>query len=290
MGSKTRELLIFLGIIAVSLVVVYFAVSGTKSGPGSSDTPIKRQPGANPNATEPNGSPKNPNATGQGSGRGTPKPGQGGFNGAQNNPGQEIPGQVQGPGTPGGNQPQANKPLPSWAYHKGKVETLGGAIVVGVDYLIQRSQKVVVGQVVSTKARLTKDKQFIVTDVQVVVDQALKGEVEGNTMTITIIGGTLDNGTTLEVTHQPRFLPGDEGFFFVDKDPDRLTELAANAQGYLRIDRPDPKSKVVRDGFNRMVYGLEENGHLDTNSQNGSKKRLTVSDMSDYISRKVKGQ
>lgn len=68
-----------------------------------------------------------------------------------------------------------------------------------LDDLVASNEAVVVGEVVDTRSYWNSDGSFILTDVRIVPSQVLKGKLEKRELTVTIMGGTVADLTTLIV-------------------------------------------------------------------------------------------
>ncbi|HEV2853911.1 MAG TPA: hypothetical protein VHC97_14010 [Thermoanaerobaculia bacterium] len=69
----------------------------------------------------------------------------------------------------------------------------------GLDELTTGNSTIVVGKVLDAHSYWNKDGTFILTDVRVAVHEVLKGQVKGGELTLTIMGGTVGDLTTLIV-------------------------------------------------------------------------------------------
>lgn len=83
----------------------------------------------------------------------------------------------------------------------------------GLEQLVADNHTVVVGEVVDAHSYWNADNTFILTDVRVEVADVLKGEA-GPVMTITLMGGTVGDLTTL-IVGGPELIPGRPYVLFV---------------------------------------------------------------------------
>lgn len=83
----------------------------------------------------------------------------------------------------------------------------------GLEQLVADNRTVVVGEVVDAHSYWNADNTFILTDVRVEVAEVLKGEA-GPVMTITLMGGTVGDLTTL-IVGGPELVPGRSYVLFV---------------------------------------------------------------------------
>lgn len=142
----------------------------------------------------------------------------------------------------------------------------GSQIVIGLDRLVARAERIVVGSVTDKIARLDESSGHIFTYYTIAVQRDLRGNHGLGETTVRVIGGRLpDSDLEEHVSHQPSFEIGDEGVFFLDDDEGLWTNLAGARQGAMVFGHPAPGKRSVRDGFGRPVYGLEsESGHFVT--------------------------
>ena len=82
-----------------------------------------------------------------------------------------------------------------------------------LEQLVADNQTVVVGEVVDAHSYWNADNTFILTDVRVEVAEVLKGQA-GPVMTITLMGGTVGDLTTL-IVGGPELFPGRSYVLFV---------------------------------------------------------------------------
>ena len=68
-----------------------------------------------------------------------------------------------------------------------------------LDDLVASNEAVVVGEVVDTRSYWNSDGSFILTDVRIVPSEILKGKLEKRELTVTVMGGTVGDLTTLIV-------------------------------------------------------------------------------------------
>jgi hypothetical protein len=100
--------------------------------------------------------------------------------------------------------------------------------------LVRGSSDIVVGKVVSTRARLDEHGRHIVTDVAIEVTQSLKGETQR--LTLVQLGGEL-YGMRYDVPGSPRFVPGEEALVFAWRDRRGRAQVNGMAQGKFEIRR-----------------------------------------------------
>jgi hypothetical protein len=83
----------------------------------------------------------------------------------------------------------------------------------GLEELVQVNQQVVVGEVLDVHSYWNADNTFILSDVRIEVAEVLKGQA-GPVMTITVMGGTVGDLTTL-IVGGPELVPGRSYVLFV---------------------------------------------------------------------------
>lgn len=101
--------------------------------------------------------------------------------------------------------------------------------------LTDGSDAVVRGHVVRVQSRWTRDRLRIVTDVEIAVDGALKGEPPRTVVVLQPGGQVGDIGQ--RVSGLARFQPGEEVLVFLERQGPARYALVGMAQGKLRIER-----------------------------------------------------
>jgi hypothetical protein len=69
----------------------------------------------------------------------------------------------------------------------------------GLEELVAGNEAVVVGEVVDTKSYWSSDGSFILTDVRIAPREILKGKLDKRELTVTVVGGTVADLTTVIV-------------------------------------------------------------------------------------------
>ena len=115
----------------------------------------------------------------------------------------------------------------------------GASQVVHLDTrgLTHESSDIVIGKVGEQRAHWNAAHTMIVTDVTILVDQALKGGVAG-TLTLTQVGGEVE-GMRYDVEGSPRFTTGEDVLIFVWRDAQGRPQVDGLGQGKFEIRR-DP--------------------------------------------------
>jgi hypothetical protein len=119
--------------------------------------------------------------------------------------------------------------------------TAGATTMVrqGLDRLTDSNELVVVGKVLDIHSYWNDDHSFILTDVRFRPSQLLKGEGAGREITVTLLGGTVGDITTLIVAG-PELDPGAEYLLFLSREqllPTLAPRLAVRdlAQGIFDV-------------------------------------------------------
>jgi len=87
----------------------------------------------------------------------------------------------------------------------------------GLDELVAGNGTIVVGQVLDVESRWNADHTFILTDVKVAVSEKVKGRVQGETLTVTLMGGRVGETTTL-ILGGAELIPGNEYLLFLNRE------------------------------------------------------------------------
>jgi hypothetical protein len=116
--------------------------------------------------------------------------------------------------------------------------------------LVTANRAVVVGEVLDVSSYWNADGTFILTDVRVGVSEVLKGSVEKSILTLTLMGGTVGDLTTL-IVGGPELTPGGSYLLFVNDE-----------------DLPGaPSVATVRDHVQGVFDVVAKNGELRAVSQ-----------------------
>ncbi len=86
-----------------------------------------------------------------------------------------------------------------------------------VDRLAKTNGAVVVGEVLDVNSYWNADRTFILTDVKLSVADVLKGNVDSDQITVTLLGGSVDDLTTL-IIGGPELIPGNAYVVFVNQE------------------------------------------------------------------------
>jgi hypothetical protein len=85
-----------------------------------------------------------------------------------------------------------------------------------LDELVAGNRAIVVGEVVDASSYWNEDHTFILTDVRIATYEALKGDV-GQELTVTVMGGHVDDLTTL-IVGGPELIPGKSYVLFLNEE------------------------------------------------------------------------
>ena len=100
---------------------------------------------------------------------------------------------------------------------------------MSVDELVAGNKTVVVGQVTDARSYWNQDKTFILTDVRLTVNEVVKGKLQDQEITVTIMGGRVGEITTL-IIGGPELIPGKSYLLFLNEE-----------------DLPGKRAQTVRD-------------------------------------------
>ena len=87
----------------------------------------------------------------------------------------------------------------------------------GLDELVAGNRAVVVGEVVDASSYWNEDHTFILTDVRIAMHDVLKGDVSRQEITVTIMGGSVGELTTL-IIGGPELVPGNSYVLFLNEE------------------------------------------------------------------------
>lgn len=111
-------------------------------------------------------------------------------------------------------------------------------IRLGLEELVTASPTVVVGHVVDARSYWNEEGDFILTDVEVAVIESLKGVPGESRITVTLLGGSVGDLTTL-IIGGAQLLPGRSYVLFLDRGSlhgvPRARTVAAHSQGVFDI-------------------------------------------------------
>lgn len=119
---------------------------------------------------------------------------------------------------------------------------------MGLDELSRTNEKAVVGRVIDATSYWNADASFIMTDVRFAVDRVVKGAVQDQEITITLMGGTVGDLTTLIVAGADLRRDGEYLLFLNTEDlpasPGALT-VRDHCQGAFEIERAGKAARAL---------------------------------------------
>ena len=113
---------------------------------------------------------------------------------------------------------------------------------MAVEELVASNRTIVVGQVTDARSYWNQDKTFILTDVRLTVNEVVKGKLQDQEITVTIMGGRVGEITTL-IIGGPELIPGKSYLLFLNEE-----------------DLPGKRAQTVRDlcqGAYDLVIGKD---------------------------------
>ncbi len=142
----------------------------------------------------------------------------------------------------------------------------------GLDRLTAENELVVHGRVMEIRSYWNDDHNFILTDVRVRPNQVLKGDRPAGDVTLTVLGGTVGEISTVIIAG-PDLVPGSDYVLFVNREdlPGATRRLTVRdlAQGVFRVEKGRAFSQaldhpLVADATGRFdVPGGEEGMALE---------------------------
>lgn len=138
-------------------------------------------------------------------------------------------------------------------------------IRMGLDDLVASHRTIAVAEVIDSHSYWNADGSFILTDVRLKVDAALKGAAPDGALTLTLMGGTVDDLTTL-IVGGAELVPGRSYVLFLDRAAlpgakDVLT-VAAHSQGAFDIVAVDGGLRAVSQA-NRHPLVPDDKGYTE---------------------------
>ena len=123
-----------------------------------------------------------------------------------------------------------------------------------LDDLIAGNGTIVVGEVLDAHSYWNDEKSFILTDVRIAVDEVLKGEVAGGELTVTLMGGSVGDMTTLIICGAELVQGGSYVLFLNEEDlpgADDVLTVRDHVQGAFDV-------VIAKDGLRARS---QANGH-----------------------------
>lgn len=131
------------------------------------------------------------------------------------------------------------------------------AKALGTDELTRKSDVVAHGRVQQLRSQWVGNKERIVTYVTVDVDEYIKGNPSGRTITIVNPGGEVDGVGEL-YTHMARFKQDEHVVVFVEKDREGKFRMAGGNEGKWSVRRDDATGKLMVAGRKSLDELKEE--------------------------------
>lgn len=122
-----------------------------------------------------------------------------------------------------------------------------------LDDLVRGNATIVVGEVVDVSSYWNADGTFILTDVRVAISDVLKGDRSNRELTLTVMGGSVGDLTTL-IIGNPEFVRGNSYVLFLNEEDlpgTRAVTVRDLVQGIFDV-------RIDRDGLRAVS---QANGH-----------------------------
>lgn len=139
----------------------------------------------------------------------------------------------------------------------------GASVVTALDLaaLVQEADQVLVVTALSERSRRDERGGLIVTDVQLRVEEALKGEAHsGDTVVATRLGGVLDK-VALQVPGEASFTLGERAVVFLRRHRSEL-RVVGMAQGLLPLRGEGKQTMVMPSGGDAALVARDDDGRL----------------------------
>jgi hypothetical protein len=132
-------------------------------------------------------------------------------------------------------------------------------IRAGLDDLVAGNRTIVVGTVRSAHSYWNEEHNFILTDVRFDVEEVLKGDAKERHLTITILGGTVDDLTTV-IVGGADLVPGKSYVLFLDEGDlpgvRNVRTVRDHSQGVFEVVK-------ARDGLRAVSQASRQPLHPD---------------------------
>lgn len=122
--------------------------------------------------------------------------------------------------------------------------------------LALESNSILYGKCTRMESAWTEDKSMILTEVTVVPEYYLKGNL-GSEVTITVPGGQVGD-IIYEVSEMPAFQKGEEVFAFIWQHPSGLNLITGGSQGKLKVHVDAKTGRKTIQGKQFGKYTLKE--------------------------------
>lgn len=118
----------------------------------------------------------------------------------------------------------------------------------GLEDLVANDRTIVIGEVVDTHSYWNAEGTFILTDVRVAVQELLKGESQIPELTLTIMGGSVGDLTTL-IVGGAELVPGRAYLLFLDQldlpGAKGVRTVRYHSQGVFEIENTDDGPRAI---------------------------------------------
>jgi len=173
---------------------------------------------------------------------------------------------------------------------------LGGAASAGATTLVRASLEdltanndtIVVGEVLGASSYWNWEGTFILTDVRVAPSDVLKGRVDGRELTVTLMGGTVDDLASV-VVGTAQLVPGQSYVLFLDRDdlPGAAGVTTVRTHGQGAFDLLEGEGGAVRavSQANRLTLMADRQGRTEAL---GGAKGIPLQEFKDSIREAVR--
>jgi hypothetical protein len=120
------------------------------------------------------------------------------------------------------------------------------------EQLAQRAEVVAVGRVKNLSPEWNESRTAIRTRVIFAVDEVVKGQAPGSTLTIYVPGGEV-NGVGEVYSHMPTFKKEEQAVVFVEKDKDNHFRVSGGQDGKLAVVQDPTTGKPVVAGVKPLA-------------------------------------
>jgi len=157
-------------------------------------------------------------------------------------------------------------------------------VEVSMDEMLQQSALVFEGEVTRVQVR-ENSRHDIQTLVTFEIIEVIKGEVKGNTLTLTFLGGA-SAGRKLSVSDMNMPVLNEHGLYFVESLlRKQVNPLYGWSQGHLRLEKGPAGTERVFTRSGRPVRGVEQtSGKRSGRLSNGAARGLLLGGFTDASS------
>jgi hypothetical protein len=138
-------------------------------------------------------------------------------------------------------------------------------IRASLEEIVSSNAIIIVGRVVDTRSRWNDQGTFILTDVTIAPTEVLKGTSRSGPLTVTILGGSVGNLTTL-IIGGPTLLPGNSYLLFLNPEelPGATGALAVRdlCQGAFDIKQDRVEMRAISQAIGHPLLP-DASGHTE---------------------------